>query len=169
MLQNEVWQIVSAIAAAVGTLVAAVALIMTVRTQNRQQELTKSIHEQQTLLQQRQLLLPLWNFLERTAHIDPANPVWEDVRNNSNTLELVAICWEGNLIDPNVLRRGFGDTFIEIYETVDQCQNPPANLPYSGRALLRRSPATQRLYDELRKENIEHGRIPSIQEQRKAQ
>jgi hypothetical protein len=163
----DLWQIITSNAAAISTVLALIALIVTIFTQVQQRQLTRSLHAQQTLLQQRQLLLPMWEYLDRTSFLNPSAPVWEDVRKTANTLELVAVCWEGGLIDPDIIRRIFADTFIELYESVEQCQNPPPTFPLDGRALLRRSPATQRLYDELRQERINQGRIPAMTNGRK--
>ena len=163
----DLWQFISSNSAAISIILALAAVVVTVWTQMQQRQLARTLHAQQTLLQQRQLLLPMWEYLDRTSFINTAAPVWEDVRKTANTLELVAVCWEGRLIDPDVIRRIFADTFIELYETVEQCQNPPSNFPLDGRALLRRSPATQRLYDELRQERINQGIIPSMPNDRR--
>lgn len=162
MLPQEVWVAIGSLGAAFGTLIAAIALIITIRTQAQQQNLTRSIHQQQVLLQQRQVLLPLWEYFEKLTDVNPAAPVWEDVRKTSNTLELIAVCWEGQLIDQDVVRRMMADTFLELYDKIDQCQNPPPGFPMDGRRMLRESPATQKLYALLKQEKIEHGQIKPI-------
>lgn len=163
----DVWQFISSNAAALSSVLAVIAVVVTAWTQMQQRQLTKALHAQQTLLQQRQLLLPLWEYMDRTSYINTGNPVWEDVRKTANTLELVAVCWEGGLIDPDVIRRIFADTFLELYDMVDQCQNPPPNFHFDGRTLLRRSPATQRLYDELKEERINQGKITPLSNPRR--
>lgn len=167
------WTIISSVAAAIGVLVAGFAAYQSTRIHRQQQALTiaiheqqqlmtKTIHDQQTLLAQRQLLLPLYGHLDKLADINPSNPVWEDVRNAANILELVAICWEGGLIDSDVLRRVFEDTFMEFYEKIGRCVDPPPNFPADGPTMLRNSPATRQLYLLLSKETAERGTIPPI-------
>jgi hypothetical protein len=65
------WAIVAAIATAVGALfsgtsaiIAAIAIRQTVK-----------VHQQQMLLTQRQLFLPLWNCLQELNDVNPSAPV----------------------------------------------------------------------------------------------
>ena len=155
----EVWQIISTIVSALAAGIAGFAAWKAIDIHKEQQKLSKSIHNQQLLLAQRQLLLPMWEYLDDLSNIDPSNPVWEDVRIASNTLELVSVCWEGQMIDEAVLRRFFDTTFIEFYENIQQCVNPPSNVQMDGHALLRNSPATRRLYQYLVKEISERDKI----------
>jgi hypothetical protein len=160
------WQIISSLAAALGTVIAAIALYQSIRIHSKQSELNKSIHDQQTLLARRQLLLPLWGYLNDLADINPLKPVWEDVRKAANILELVSICWEGQMIDEFVMRRFFSMTFIETYDKINRCVNPPENFPYDGPAILRSSPATIRLYEMLKREYAEQGAISPLTQSR---
>ena len=101
----ETWIIIEAISTSLSALIAAIAIYQTVR-----------LHRKQMLLEQRQILLPLWEKLQKLNEIDPLNPVWRDVINAVNILELIAISWEGQLIDENLIRRMYSDLFIEFFE-----------------------------------------------------
>lgn len=158
----EILQIISSIASAIGVVIAAIAAAQAVRLHKEQQHLNKVIHNQQLLLSRRQLLLPLWEHLRNLADINPSNIVWEDVRKSFNLLELVAVSWEGQLIDEDVMRRFFSMTYIEIYEKIERCINPPSNFPMDGPSMIRNSPATQRLYRLLVEELTEKGKLKPI-------
>lgn len=159
----EIWQIISSIASAIAAGIAGFAAWQAIKLHKEQQILSKTIHDQQILLSRRQLLLPLWDYLDDLADIDTSEPVWEDVRKASNILELVAVCWEGQMIDEYVIRRFFAMTYIEFYEKIGQCLKPPANFPMDGPAMLRNSPATIRLYKLLIDEHAERNKILPIQ------
>ena len=160
-MPTDLWNVLAAIAEAIGATAAIVALFVALKTQAQQQALTRLIHEQQILLQQRQALLPLWEHITDLSDIDPACPVWPDVRKACNTLELVAGCWEGHIVDKEVVRRIFDSMIIDLYEKIDQCQNPPTG-EMDGRTLLRHCRAAQLLYTELKQEEIKRNQLGSI-------
>jgi hypothetical protein len=87
-----------------------------------QSKLSKEIHDQQVLLSQRQLLIPLWEYMSKLHRIDRDNPVKSDVLMVVNTLELVALCTEGGMVDSQVIRRTFQDVYLELYDQVNACQ-----------------------------------------------
>src|SRR5207248_889876 len=93
--------------AAVGVVLSGIAIIVASKTSREQVNLTRDIHQQQQLLTQRQLLLPLWGYLGTIKDVNPAKPVWPDVLVAANTLELIALCVEGGMVDPAVIRRTF--------------------------------------------------------------
>lgn len=157
------WEILASVGAVAAALIAGLALVGTVILTKRQMELTKTIHEQQTLLAQRQLLLPLWDHLIGLNDIDPNDPVWVDVIGVVNALELVAVCWEGQLIDENVIRRVFHQQYIDFYEKVVLCQNPPPSVRLNGREMMRASRAATRLYQRLLDEHVGHNELDPIQ------
>lgn len=157
------WEIISSVGTVAAALIAGVALIGTVILAKRQMELTKTIHQQQTLLAQRQYLLPLWDYLTGLNDIDPNNPVWIDVIRAVNALELVAVCWEGELIDENIIRRIFHQQYIDFYDKVMLCQNPPPSIRQNGREMIRENRATTKLYQLLLVEHANRYEIDPIQ------
>lgn len=156
------WDIITSVATAAATVAAIIAIWQGFRIHKQQHELSKTIHKQQTLLARRQLLLPLWDHLDGLADINSAKPVWEDVRKAANILELVAVSWEGQLIDEDVIRRIFSITFIEMYDKIKQCTNAPSNFPMDGPEMLRNSPATTRLYQQLMDEHVKHNQLTPL-------
>ncbi len=97
----ETWIIIEAVATSLSALIAAIAIYQTVRLQKKQM-----------LLEQRQFLLPLWTQLQGLNEIDPQKPVWMDVIKAVNILELIAVSWEGQLIDENIIRRMYSHLYI---------------------------------------------------------
>lgn len=147
----ETWIIIEAIATSLSAVIAAVAIYQTVRLQKKQM-----------LLEQRQFLLPLWTQLQDLNEIDPLKPVWVDVIKAVNILELIAVSWEGQLIDENIIRRMYSHLYIEMYDNIVDCKNPPANISKDGRQMLYASPSATRLYQLLKNEHSEKGKLNPI-------
>jgi len=120
----------------------------------RQEQLAKELSERERLLTQRQLLLPLWQYMSTLSQIDPKNPVVPDVLKAVNTLELVALCCEGEIIDPRVVKRTFRDTYIMLYQQVEQCGDLKG-LGKTGRSLMNENRAAIAFYQELMSEHIQ--------------
>jgi len=147
----ETWVVIEAIAASLSALIAAIAIYQTVKLQKKQM-----------LLEQRQFLLPLWTQLQSLDEIDPQKPVWKDVIKAVNILELVAVSWEGQLIDENIIRRMYCELYIEFFDNITDCKNPPPSISKDGRQMLYASPATIKLYNLLKTEHAEKGGLNPI-------
>ena len=147
----ETWIIITAIAQAISTFVAALAIYQTVQ-----------LHNKQMLLEQRQFLLPLWENLQKLNDINPSNPVWIDVIKAVNILELIAVSWEGQLIDENIIRRMYSTLYIEFYQKIQDCKNPPSNITKDGKQMLLASPATMKLYNQLITEHVDRNHLKPI-------
>lgn len=117
------------------------------------------VHQNQKLLSQRQLLLPLWEHMSTLHKIDTKNPITPDIIKVVNTLELVALCCEGGMIDESVIRRTFRDQFIMHYDEVKKCQTIPG-LSVDGESLLKQNKAATEFYHLLEKERLSQDRIP---------
>lgn len=109
----------------------------------------RKVAETQKQLSQRQLLLPLWDHMAKLNNIDPANPNVPDVVNVVNTLELVALCVEGGMVDPQIIRRTFRDGFIERFEQVKACPVLPHMNGKTGTTLLGENRAALDFYETL--------------------
>ncbi len=109
------------------------------------------VHSNQKLLAQRQLILPLWEYISTLNKIDHKNPITPDVVKTVNTLELVAICCEGGMIDESVIRRTFKDQFMDHYTSIEKCTSLPG-LSTDGKELLKQNKAAVLFYNSL---NIE--------------
>ena len=116
------------------------------------------VHRNQKLLAQRQLLLPLWDHMATLNRIDPNKPITPDLIKIVNTLELVALCCEGGMIDEDVIKRTFKEQFIMHYESVRKCQNIPG-LSEDGDILLKQNRAATQFYNSLEQERLDQGRV----------
>lgn len=115
--------------------------------------LAYKVHKSQKLLAQRQLLLPLWDYMSTLRKIDARRPIAEDVIKAVNTLELVALCCEGGMIDDKVVKRTFREQFIEHYEDIEKCSTIPG-AGGDGRWLLRQNRSAEQFYRILDKERV---------------
>ena len=159
-MTQEQWYAISAVTSSVSALVAALALILSVVNLFSQRSLTKNIDSQNRLLSQRQLLLPLWNHLEAIRDINPSEPVWPDVIIAVNKLELVALCCEGGMVDPAVIRRTLSDRYVELIDRIKQCKaDPEKKALKSGEDLLRENRAALSFYEDLKKEMLDRDRL----------
>ena len=116
------------------------------------------VHQNQKLLSQRQLLLPLWEYMSALSDIEPKAPITPDVIKVVNTLELVALCCEGGLVDAQVIRRTFREEFIKHYLAVKQCVALPG-MHTTGEQLLTQNRAAAAFFDTLYKEHLSYGQI----------
>lgn len=116
------------------------------------------VHQNQKLLSQRQLLLPLWDYMATLSKIDSNNPIAPDVIRVVNTLELVALCCEGGMIDDKIIRRTFKDQFIMHYEDIKRCRSI-LGLTIDGESLLKQNKAATEFYNSLEIERLSQDRV----------
>lgn len=121
----------------------------------------KNIHENQKLLAQRQLLLPLWEYMANLSEVDYINPITPDVIKVVNSLELVALCCEAGIVDPGVIRRTFKEQYVKHYENVERCGTLPG-CAYDGRAILRQNRAAMQFYESLNNERLSEDRLGRV-------
>jgi hypothetical protein len=116
-MNKEVADVVTALGTALAAIAAAGSIAAAVAIAGTQKKLA-----------QRQLLVPLWEYLSSLNEVDPKKPVTKDVIKNVNTLELVALCCEGGMVDELVIRRTFRDGFIKHYDAIDKHPVPKLHL-----------------------------------------
>ncbi|MDD4962727.1 MAG: hypothetical protein PHI11_02280 [Gallionella sp.] len=118
------------------------------------------VHRNQQLLSQRQLLVPLWEYISTLNAIDPEKPVIPDIIKAVNTLELVALCCEGEMVDESVIKRTFRHDFITLYRSISSCKKLPG-LEKSGDDLLLEARAASSFYEKLKREHLNSDKIPN--------
>jgi hypothetical protein len=116
------------------------------------------VYRGQRLLSQRQLLIPLWDYMSSLNEVNAQQPITPDVLKVVNTLELVALSCEGGMVDPAVIRRTFRNIFMKLYEQVDRCGELPG-LGKTGRDLLKENPAAMTFYQQLLDEHLKRDRL----------
>ena len=119
------------------------------------------VHQNQKLLSQRQLLLPLWEYISTLSEIDSKSPITPDVIKVVNTLELVALCCEGGMLDEQVIRRTFKDQFMKHYESIERCTGIPG-LNIDGKKLLLENKATSLFYQKLHEERLSMDKMTKV-------
>ncbi|MBP6582428.1 MAG: hypothetical protein KA204_02995 [Chromatiaceae bacterium] len=119
---------------------------------------TWKVHKSQKLLNQRQLLLPLWGHISQLSEVNPKSPITPDVIKLVNTLELVALCCEGGLIDEKVILRTFREQFMNHYMAIEACGAIPG-LSKNGKQLLMENRAASNFYRKLLQDHISQGQI----------
>lgn len=117
-----------------------------------------SIHKNQQSRSQRQLLIPLWDYISTLSAINSDNPVTPDVIKVINTLELIALCCEGKMVDEAVIKRTFKAPFMAHYESIKSCKTLNG-INKSGQDLLNENLATRQLYNKWDNERISDGTI----------
>jgi hypothetical protein len=85
-----------------------------------------------------------------------------DVINAVNLLELIALSWEAQFVDSAIIRRMYGDLFVDLHHKIQDCKNPPPGVTKDGKQLLVASPSIIRLYNELMTEKTEGQRVPGL-------
>lgn len=118
-----------------------------------------TIHEEQQKLSQRQLLVPLWQYMMSMKPIKPHDLVQPDVLLAINALELVALCCEGKMIDELVIKRTFRQIFIQQYEAIEDCGSMEYFDGKTGKQILHENPATQAFYRKLKEEHLEKDKL----------
>lgn len=116
------------------------------------------VFRNQKLLSQRQLIIPLWEHISSLSKIDPQAPIIPDVIKVVNTLELVALCCEGGMVDRQVIKRTFKDQFMEHYESIRKC-GALKGLGCDGEALLKQNRAAVQFYNSLNSEMLAQDRV----------
>ncbi len=116
------------------------------------------VYRGQRLLTQRQMLIPLWEYMSSLNEVNPQQAITPDVLKVVNTLELVALSCEGGMVDPAVIRRTFRNIFMKLYEQVDRCGEVPG-LGKTGRDLLKENPAAMTFYQQLLNEHLNRDRL----------
>ena len=123
-----------------------------------------NVYQGQRLLSQRQLLIPLWEYMTAVRNLNPSDPATPQVLKAANTLELIALSVEGRMVDPAVIKRTFADVYLSVYRQITEIKGLPkmtnsTGNPLSGAELLDDYPAASKYYEELRREKLRRGAL----------
>lgn len=113
----------------------------------------RRIHDAQILLSKRKELITIWTYISTLNDINPNQIIVPDVIKNINTLELVALCCEGDMIDKDLIIRTFMDTYIKNFETIRSLSSFDlgGGKMRTGQDLINENDAAQEFYDEIKK------------------
>lgn len=112
---------------------------------------TENVAKLQRMLTQRQFLIPLWQYMTAVNALNTKDPNIKDVLNAVHTLELVALCVEGGMVDEAIIKRTFRDGFVALFDQVESCPYMEP-LKRDGKALVRENRAASAFYGRLKDE-----------------
>lgn len=127
---------------------------------------TAERHAEQRRFEQRAQLIPLWEYMASLRELNPKDPITPQVVKTVNTLELIALCKEAEIVDGTVMLRAFRAKYIELYEAVKKC-GPLKGFPHetTGENLLSQNHAAIELYNCLIAERNKRDRPPSLRKE----
>ncbi|MEW6438767.1 MAG: DUF4760 domain-containing protein [Pseudomonadota bacterium] len=163
---------IEAVATAISAVLALIAVIISIVALRRQERLEtklakqredfdKGLAQTERLYSQRAALFDLWKYISELSEVSPRSPITPDILKAVNALELVALCCEGGIVDPDLVRRTFRNTYIHLYDQIDLVIQVPG-LNKSGRKLLEENPAALKLYKEFKEEIMLQGQLKPI-------
>lgn len=133
--------------------------IRTNELQKEANELQKTIANTDVALTQRAQLVLLWQYWAQIDHIDSARPA--QVVRTVNNLELVALCWEADIVDRDIINRTFRRTFMTLYRQLERCPEIEVGkgVRRTGQDLLDENPSIKNLFNTFEKEEVAGGAV----------
>lgn len=161
-MSPEVVVAIFALLVSIGSLVVAIIARLdsnaSARSAERSEKLTEKIHQNEKLLAQRQLIVPLWEYIGSMNEINPQKVIQPDVQRAMNALELVALCCETGAVDKAIIKRTFSEVFIKQYEAIRRCPKMEIFGNRNGDELVKDNKAAMSFYDELIEEYKAQGK-----------
>lgn len=126
----------------------------------------------QIKLTQRQLLVPLWEYIGNLQRLEEGSnkASWNKVIETANNLELLAISWDGGLIDGALLEGTLRDNFIERWEeilkyTTTISDNNGNEHTFKGEDLVKYNMAAHNKYEQLKQQKAQQYNVPKLEDQ----
>lgn len=144
---------ISIITSGCSAIASVASVIVAYKTFHFTRTFNNTVHQEQQKLSQRQLIIPLWEYMVALHEIDSSNPVESDVIKNINALELIALCCEGGMIDEKVILSTFSEQYILHFEAI---KNTPkmSGRKKSGAELIKENKAAERFYNKLNNQRL---------------
>ncbi len=116
------------------------------------------VKQQDIQIDKRKLFITaLWDKLTAVRGLNPTNVTQERLLEVLNTLELVALCWDANIIDRDLVARAFGASYNERVDELkrivlgtDYDQNKINSLGADGPTYLRLYGNVERVAREIK-------------------
>ena len=122
---------------------------------SRQQgELTQRLNDQDQDFERKRFITALWDKMANVVEIqknDQDEYDENDIFDALNTLELVAICWENEIIDRRMVFLVFGDNYRLRVKQIEQIDRRLQHLGRNGLELLQERQIILNVYDEINK------------------
>jgi len=164
----ETSDVLALIALVLSSATALAAIGVSVYWSRRQDALARDLRKQEEILTQRQMFVEVWPHLVNVRQINPHSPppadeVWHAV----NVLDLIAICWEAEIVSEDVLKRTTSEMFLKLYESINEIQAldwkvGDGHIKRSGAELLRECPVIGQLYKLLDDQRKSKDAVPRL-------
>jgi hypothetical protein len=136
------------VVAAVSLFISLVAIFMSWRSAKAQVALTERLKAQDIDLDRKKLFTALWDKMSNLWEVRQNERgeydetlVWE----NLNSLELIAVCWESNIVDQRMTLLVCGRNFVLRVGELEGIVDPLKQLRRTGKELLHDRPAILRV------------------------
>lgn len=95
----------------------------------------------------REHIINLFNYWEEVNEINPAEPIYVDLKNAVNALTLTAIIWNYKIIDRRIIYSSHWDAFKKLYDTLISCHKAPKGTYKTCSTYITKD--IQNAYDEM--------------------
>lgn len=117
----------------------------------QQRGFQKELDSQKGDVEKKRFTMLLWDKADKLKYIDPSTPIGPIIRDAVNALEIIAQCWENNLVDKNMVIISFGKVYEKTYDDIGKVTDVPG-YNRSGTDFLNSNRVIQRVYDEIQEE-----------------
>jgi len=154
---------VSSILSSVAIVVSVMAMLRTAKQEAASAALTERLNARDHAIENRRFVTTqLWDRMAVLRNLDPANPVPEDVRRAANTLEMVALCWESEIVDQEMVLVMFQPFYDRLCDDIAAIKSPLPGLNRSGYELIAQSPVILTVRDEMRAQQRKRNTISKL-------
>jgi len=122
--------------------------------------LTERLSRDEATVESRRFFSILWEKYILLSKINPQSPIEPDVRRAINTFELIALCWQANVVDKEMVVLSFGADYNLICGQIEQSVEVPGT-GKSGAELLNEHPSIMRVRTEINEKRQARGSMTS--------
>ena len=160
-MKNSDW--VTAVLSLLSVIISIIAIVLTSKQAQISRTLEERLDNRDRAIENRRFVTTeLWDRMTQLNHVDPASIVPEDVRRAVNTLQMIAMCWNAQLVDREMVVIAFGTFFDELCAEITAINSPIAGLRRTGYELISQTPAISTVRDEIRTQLQKSGTMAPI-------
>jgi len=102
----------------------------------------------------------LWDKVASLNEVDSHQPIGPDVKNAVNALLAVAMCWEADTVDRDMVVLGFGELYETLYQQIYEVTVPVPGYRQTGREMLAQHRVIGAIRDEIQRKLNERAKMP---------
>jgi hypothetical protein len=114
--------------------------------------LEQTLQAQAALYEKRRFFVTLWEKWVQLDSFDPLDPAPLRVRNIVNTMDLVAQCWQADIVDKEMVVRALGEAYEEYHNDLMNIRVPVEGMGESGLKILPQCPEIQDVLTQVQHE-----------------